>query len=73
MPERYDPYRLIDDVESLLRQRGFDPARVAGQAEDRVVGASRLLRGLGLEPLRALEDAVDLDGHAAFQHRLHGD
>jgi len=73
MSKRYDPYRLIDDVEGLLVQRGYDPVRVAGQAEDRVVGASRLLRGLGLDPARTLEDAVDLDGQASHQHRLHGD
>ena len=75
MPERqaYDPYRLIDDVEGLLIQRGHRPVRLEGRAGDRVAGASRLLRGLGIEPLRAPGDALDLDGQVAYQTRVHGD
>ncbi|KZB85820.1 hypothetical protein [Amycolatopsis regifaucium] len=72
-PQVYDPYRLIDDVEGLLIQRGHRPERVEGRAGDRVAGASRLLRGLGIEPLRAPGDALDLDGQRAYQARVHGD
>jgi hypothetical protein len=57
----------------MRERRSYAPERIEGRAGDRVAGASRLLRGLGLEPLRAIEDAVDLDGQATFQHRLHGD
>lgn len=75
MPDRqvYDPYRLIDDVEGLLIQRGHRPERLDGLAGDRVAGASRLLRGLGIEPLRAPGDALDLDGQVAYQTLVHGD
>ncbi|MEU9692252.1 hypothetical protein [Amycolatopsis japonica] len=75
MPEQqvYDPYRLIDDVEGLLIQRGHTPERLDGRTGDRVAGASRLLRGLGIDPLRAPGDALDLDGQIAYQSRVHGD
>ena len=72
-PAGYDPYRLMDDIEGLLVQRGFRPVRRPELLADRVAGASRLLRGLGVEPLRAQQDALDLDGHAAYQARLHED
>ncbi|ANN19100.1 hypothetical protein SD37_28070 [Amycolatopsis orientalis] len=72
-PQVYDPYRLIDDVEGLLIQRGHRPERADGRAGDRVAGASRLLRGLGIEPLRAPGDALDLDGQVAYQSLVHGD
>ncbi|WP_181773802.1 hypothetical protein [Amycolatopsis pittospori] len=72
-PQVYDPYRLIDDVVGLLIQRGHRPERLDGRAGDRVVGASRLLRGLGIDPLRAPADALDLDGQIAYQSRVHGD
>ncbi|WP_410588368.1 hypothetical protein [Amycolatopsis sp. lyj-23] len=64
----YDPYRLIDDVESLLLARGLTPARVPGRGGDRLAGAGRLLRGFGLEPRMAPEDAFDLG--VPFQGRI---
>jgi hypothetical protein len=67
----YDPYRLIDDVESLLTRRGLTPARLPGRGGDRLAGASRLLRGFGLEPRLAPEDAFDLD--VPFQGRINQD
>ncbi|HEY3468275.1 MAG TPA: hypothetical protein VGL47_24315 [Amycolatopsis sp.] len=67
----YDPYRLIDDVESLLVSRGLEPSRVPGRGGDRLAGASRLLRGFGLEPRLAPEDALDLD--VPFQGRINQD
>ncbi|MEV7094776.1 hypothetical protein AB0M80_18260 [Amycolatopsis sp. NPDC051045] len=67
----YDPYRLIDDVESLLAERGFAPERVPGRGGDRLAGAGRLLRGFGLEPRMAPEDALDLG--VPFQARINQD
>ena len=66
-----DPYQLIDDVESLLTERGLTPARVPGRGGDRLAGASRLLRGFGLEPRMAPEDALDLG--VPFQGRINQD
>ncbi|MDX3195380.1 hypothetical protein PV458_43865 [Streptomyces sp. MN03-5084-2B] len=64
----YDPYRLIDDVESLLVAHGLAPSRVPGRGGDRLAGAGRLLRGFGLEPRMAPEDAFDLG--VPFQGRI---
>ncbi|OXM60387.1 hypothetical protein [Amycolatopsis vastitatis] len=63
----YDPYRLIDDVETLLVSRGVTPSRVPGRGGDRLAGAGRLLRGFGLEPRMAPEDGLDLG--VPFQDR----
>ena len=67
----FDPYQLIDDVESLLTERGLAPSRLPGRGGDRLAGASRLLRGFGLEPRLAPEDALDLD--VPFQGRINQD
>ncbi|MFI5593868.1 hypothetical protein ACIA5G_53240 [Amycolatopsis sp. NPDC051758] len=67
----FDPYQLIDDVESLLTERGLEPSRLPGRGGDRLAGASRLLRGFGLEPRLAPEDALDLD--VPFQGRINQD
>ena len=67
----YDPYRLIDDVESLLVSRGLAPSRVPGRGGDRLAGAGRLLRGFGLEPRMAPEDAFCFD--VPYQARLNQD
>jgi hypothetical protein len=67
----FDPYQLIDDVESLLAERGLAPSRLPGRGGDRLAGASRLLRGFGLEPRLAPEDALDLD--VPFQGRINQD
>lgn len=66
-----DPYQLIDDVETLLTSRGLTPERVPGRGGDRLAGASRLLRGFGLEPRMAPEDAFDLG--VPFQGRINQD
>lgn len=66
-----DPYQLIDDVETLLVSRGLEPSRVPGRGGDRLAGASRLLRGFGLEPRMAPEDAFDLG--VPFQGRINQD
>lgn len=67
----YDPYRLIDDVESLLVSHGLTPSRVPGCGGDRLAGASRLLRGFGLDPRMAPEDAFGLG--VPFRGRSHQD
>ncbi|WP_290060270.1 hypothetical protein [Amycolatopsis solani] len=67
----YDPYQLIDDVETLLVSRGLEPSRVPGRGGDRLAGASRLLRGFGLAPRMAPEDAFDLG--VPFQGRINQD
>ncbi len=76
MTERqsYDPYKLVRDVEALLVEQGLWPHHVQldDQPGARVVGASLLLRGLGIEPLMSHEDAVD-ENHSAYNRRVHGD
>jgi hypothetical protein len=72
-PRGYDPYRLIDDVESLLAERGFTPERLPGRGGDRLAGASRLLRGFGVEPRVSPEDGLDLNGHVPYQARINQD
>ncbi|MCR6490096.1 hypothetical protein M8542_45525 [Amycolatopsis sp. OK19-0408] len=67
----YDPYQLIDEVETLLTARGLTPERVPGRGGDRLAGAGRLLRGFGLEPRMAPEDAFDLG--VPFQGRINQD
>ncbi len=67
----YDPYKLIDEVETLLVSHGLAPARVPGRGGDRLAGASRLLRGFGLQPRLAPEDGLDLD--VPFQGRINQD
>ena len=61
--ETYDPYKLVADVRGLLESRGVSTEDVEGMAGDRLAGASMLLRSLGVEPLMAPEDALDLDGN----------
>ena len=73
MTQTYDPYKLIEDVRALLADRGLTPDCIEGMAGDRLAGASTLLRGLGVEPLMAPEDALDLDGHRSYNARIHGD
>ncbi|EOD57709.1 hypothetical protein [Amycolatopsis vancoresmycina] len=67
----YDPYKLIDEVETLLVSHGFAPSRIPGRGGDRLAGASRLLRGFGLQPRLAPEDAFDLG--VPFQGRINQD
>lgn len=69
----YDPRRLVSDVAKLLEERGVAVDREQGSGEDRMAGAGRLLRGLGVEPLAAPEDTLDLNGHKSYASRLHED
>lgn len=69
----YDPRKLTAEVAQLLENHGVDVNRGAGSSSDRDTGAGMLLRGLGVEPLAAPEDVLDLDGGASYNTRLHGD
>jgi hypothetical protein len=72
--QSYDPHRLINDVIELLEQRGLTPERVDIETPGaRVLGASLLLRGLGIDPLATPEDALNTNGHLAYNRRIHGD
>jgi hypothetical protein len=48
--QTYDPAKLIDEVSDLLRTRGLSPAFPDGRSVDATIGASMLLRGLGVFP-----------------------
>jgi hypothetical protein len=53
----YNPYRLIEEVTELLRDRGLDPYIAPGNAGDALGGAGMLLRALGIAPLMEAEEA----------------
>ena len=55
--QTYDPYRLIEDVAQLLRDRGLDPVIAKGRAGDALGGAGMLLRAFGVAPLMGAADA----------------
>ena len=73
MPNRqnYDPFKLLQDVQEVLRQKGLDPQPVDGF--DRVTLATKLLKGYGIEPIVQPESVLDLDGHARYHRRMEGD
>jgi hypothetical protein len=71
----YDPTKLIHDVVALLEDRGLTPQinmerEVLRETE---TAAHVLLRGLGIMPGIAPEDALDLDGGARYNSKIHGD
>ena len=57
--QSYDPYKLIDEVTALLRDRGFTPELAAGDAGQALGGAGQLLRALGVEPLMNYVDSFE--------------
>lgn len=69
----YDPYILIDDVIALLAERGLTPVRSKSGSRERMQAACMLLNNLGIEPRLAPEATPDLDGHLAYNRRIHGD
>ncbi len=74
-PKSYDPVKLIRDVVALLEDRGLTPQldeRPAARRETEAAACS-LLRGVGINPGIAVEDALDLDGGARYNTRMHGD
>lgn len=71
----YDPAKLIYDVVALLEDRGLI-AQIDERPEvqkETQTAAHVLLRGLGITPATAVEDALDLDGGARYSSRVHGD
>jgi len=73
MPNRqnYDPFKLLNDLQEILRAKGLDPQPVDGV--DRVTLAKKLLQGYGIEVAVQPESVLDLDGHARYNRRIHGD
>ena len=67
----YDPFKLLGDVQELLRAKGLTPQPVDGV--DRVSLARNLLHAYGIEPVVQPESVLDLDGHASYNRRIHGD
>ena len=73
MAQTYDPYKLVDDVQRLLEERGMPTEQQEGMAGERLAGAGMLLRGLGIDPAMAPSDTLDLNGHKNYNSRIHGD
>lgn len=69
--QTYDPFKLLNDVQEALRSQGLEPQPVDGV--DRLTLARNLLRGYGIEPAVQPESVLDLDGHASYNRRIHGD
>lgn len=69
----YDPYTLIDDVITLLTERGLAPQRDESGARERMQAACMLLNNLGIDPRLAPEATPNLDGQLAYNRRIHGD
>lgn len=69
--QNYDPFKLLKDVQEILRAKGLDPQPVDGV--DRVALARQLLQGFGIESVVQPESVLDLDGHASYNRRIHGD
>jgi hypothetical protein len=60
--QSYDPYKLIDEVTELLRERGLSPAIPPGSAGEALGGAGMLLRALGVQPLMDAFDSFERTG-----------
>jgi hypothetical protein len=60
--QSYDPYKLIDEVTTLLRERGLDPELPRGRAGEALGGAGMLLRALGVQPLMDAFDSFQRTG-----------
>ncbi|GGM80377.1 hypothetical protein GCM10012275_58770 [Longimycelium tulufanense] len=71
--QSYDPRYLVEDVMTLLTERGLRPNREGGSAVERHTAASMLLRNLGITPAAAPEDWLDLDGQLGYNRLVHGD
>jgi hypothetical protein len=71
----YDPGKLVRDVVALLEDRGLTPIldKRPDAARETHTAACILLRGLGIQPGKAPEDWLDLDGGARYDGRMHGD
>lgn len=71
--QHYSAKQLIEDVVELLKDKGLEPQRDPELRWDRSIGASQLLRGLGIVDLVEPKEALDLDGHLGYVRRTHGD
>lgn len=56
--QSYDPYKLIDEVAALLRERELSPGLPSGHAAEALSGAGTLLRALSIEPLMYSVDGL---------------
>lgn len=76
MTETWDNYpaaKLVDDVAQLLQEQGVTPRPSADHDAQRVQAARNLLSILGVTPTLSPESSLDLDGHASYNARIHGD
>ena len=74
--QSYDPYKLLTDVDALLRSHGLRPDAELGRLESGlspVTAACELLRSLDVQPLRRAEDNFDGDASRHYDTRIHGD
>ncbi|RAS58894.1 hypothetical protein C8D87_11764 [Lentzea atacamensis] len=71
--QHYSSKHLIEDVVGLLKARGLEPQRDPALRWDRSIGASRLLRGLGIADLEDHQGALDPDSSINYNRRIHGD
>lgn len=68
----YNVQQLIDQAARLLQAHGANVDR-SSDHERQQRGAAELLVGLGITPTLPPESALDLDGHAAYNRRIHND
>jgi hypothetical protein len=64
---------LITDIIALLAEKGITANPDPDRAAPRQRAASELLSGLCVIPTLAPEVALDLDGHAHYNAKFHGD
>lgn len=69
--QNYDPFKLLNDIQEVLRSKGLDPRPVDGV--DRPGLARDLLQGYGIESVVQPESTLRLDGGASYNQRIHGD
>lgn len=60
-PATYDPYRLIGEVQTLLRRQGIRPELLPGRTGMALAGAGELLRAMDVVPAMTMEDGLDLN------------
>lgn len=59
-PAHFDPYKLIAEVQALLRREGIRPELMPGRAGMALAGAGELLRAMDIIPSMSMEDGLDL-------------
>lgn len=76
MTEAWDHYpaaKLVDDVVQLLQEQGVTPRPSEDRDAERIQAARKLLSSLGVTPTLSPENSLDLEGHASYNARVHGD